>query len=106
MLCTPGTDYHTLDFDGQEAKRSTNTLLQSVGRVAKGLGQTESEKVWILFQGHTICRCIEANSTKKALGVFILHSHIDGHQVTVEILSGSGGALGFSWLSSTITEKK
>lgn len=50
-----------------EPALNINTLLQSVGRVAKGLGQTEPQKVWILFQDHTICRYLEASSTKKAL---------------------------------------
>jgi hypothetical protein len=60
--------HHFLDSDSITTRGTAlNTLLQSVGRVAKRLGKTEPQKVWILFQDHTTCRYIEANSTKKAL---------------------------------------
>jgi hypothetical protein len=49
-----------------EPPQSLNTMFQAVGRVHR-LGQGEPQKVWSLFQEHSIWRWWECNNVTKAL---------------------------------------
>ncbi|KAL4981348.1 P-loop containing nucleoside triphosphate hydrolase protein [Aspergillus falconensis] len=49
-----------------ETPPNTNTLIQSIGRTHR-VGQTHPQKVWILFQDHTVQRYQEYNNLMKYL---------------------------------------
>lgn len=51
VICLEGT----LDY---------NMLLQAIGRVHR-LGQPAAQKIWIMFQDHTISRYLEWNDARK-----------------------------------------
>ncbi|KAF4231039.1 hypothetical protein CNMCM6805_000357 [Aspergillus fumigatiaffinis] len=57
-----------------EPPLNLNTLFQAVARVHR-LGQRSSQKVWSIFQEHTISRWLECNNTLKILPQFSAQLH-------------------------------